>query len=84
MTFKEEVEELIGIEVAGWTFHGDTSLDYDANVWFSHTPSEDKPEGQPLTFEQLETLDKKYGVVHVESNSHGKTGSRLCVRLEDI
>lgn len=62
--FEDEVEELIGTRPSGWTYHGDTSLDYDANVWFSHRPSEDRPEGQPLTWDQLERLHDEYGVVH--------------------
>lgn len=84
MSFEDEIKELIGVQVSGWTYHGDTSLDYDANVWFAHTPSEDKPVGQPLSWDALDTLNETYGVYEVTSNSDGKTGSRLCVRLEDI
>lgn len=82
--FKDEVEALIGIRPSGWTFHGDTSLDYDANVWFSHTPSEDRPRGLPLTWDELDTLNDEYGVIHVESHSNGRTGSKLCVRLNEL
>lgn len=84
MTFEEEINALIGPDIDGWTFHGDTDLDYDANVWYAHTPSEDKPEGQPLSWEELETLHDEYRIVHVGSDSSGRTGSRLCVRLDDV
>lgn len=82
--FEKEIAELIGVWPDGWTYHGDTDLDYGANVWFSHTPSEDMPRGQPLTWDELSTLNAEYGIIHVESNSHGETGSRLCVRLDDV
>lgn len=84
MTFEEEINALIGPDIDGWTFHGDTDLDYDANVWYSHTPSEDRPEGQPLSGEELITLHEEYGIVHVASESSGRAGSQLRVRLNDI
>jgi len=45
MSFEDEINDLLsGIVIDGWTYHGDTDLDYDANVWFAHTPSEDRPQ----------------------------------------
>lgn len=75
--FENEIEALIDIPIDGWTYHGDTDLDYDANVWFDH-------QGQPLPWDALDTLNDEYGVVHVESHSHGRTGSKLCVRLDQL
>lgn len=83
MTFEEEINALIGPDIDGWTFHGDTDLDYDANVWYAHTYHQEQ-EGQPLSGEDLMTLHEEYGIDHVESVSSGRTGSRLCVRLDDI
>lgn len=80
--FEDEVNELIETELDGWTYHPEAD-GYDANLWFSHTPSEDKPPGQPLSFAELQRLDEAYGVVSVQSVSHNKTGSRLVVRVAD-
>jgi hypothetical protein len=84
MTFENDINELLNIDIDGWTYHGDTDLDYDANVWFAHTPSEDRPPGLPISWNDLERLNEEYGVVEIESNSNGRTGSKLCVRLKDI
>lgn len=83
MNFEDEVTELTGIESVSWTYHPDAD-GYDANVWFDWTPSEDKPEGQPVPFDALKALDDEYGVVSVGSHSSGETGSKLCVKLESL
>jgi hypothetical protein len=80
--FEDEVNELIDTELDSWTYHPDAD-GYDANLWFAHTPSEDKPPGQPLSFAELQRLNEAYGVVSVHSASDGMTGSKLCVRIAD-
>jgi hypothetical protein len=47
-------------------------------------PTEDRPEGQPLSFESLQALDDEFGVVSVASHSSGRTGSKLEVQLESL
>ena len=83
MAFKEEIEDVCGIESFAWSFIGN-HRERNIGIWFKHTPSVDKPEGQPLTFEQLEALDEAFGVVKVESHSSGETGSELLVEVEDV
>jgi len=80
MGFTEEVNDLIETELASWTFHPNAE-GYSANLWFRHTPSEDRPNGQPLPYEDLERLDQAYDVVSVQSQSDGRTSSKLCVRI---
>lgn len=78
---KDEIEDLIGVRPSSWTFRGDTDSAY---VWFEHTPSPNRPRGQPLSWDELSTLNEEYGIVEVESHSHGETGSRLCIFLKSI
>jgi len=82
MKLTDEINELIETELANWTFHPKAD-GYNANLWFAHTPSEDRPPGQPLTYEELERLNAKYDIVSVQSASDGRTGSKLCVRIND-
>jgi len=79
---KDEIEDLIGVRPDSWTILG-SGDDVTIPVWFAHTPSENRPEGQPLSWDDLQTLDKEYGVMSVESDSHGRTASRLRVTLEN-
>jgi len=79
---KDEIEDLIGVRPSSWTILGSDD-DVTIPVWFEHTPSKDRPEGQPLTWDNLQTLDEKYGVISVQSDSDGRTGSKLCVTLND-
>lgn len=81
--FEEEVEDLIGVRPTGWTFHPSDDLEHSARIWFAYTPSKDKPEGQPLSWGELKTLHEAFTIVFVESYSHGKTGSRLCVAVAE-
>jgi len=80
---EQEIESLIGVRPDGWTYIG-TAADANIGIWFRHTPSEDRPEGQPLSWDDLETLNEQYDVVAVESESFGRTGSRLYVEVEDL
>lgn len=82
MSFREQVEELTGLESFRWSFIGNAK-DSNIGIWFEHTPSPDKPEGQPLTFEQIEALNDEFDVVKVESHSNGRTGSKLLVEVAD-
>jgi len=79
---KDEIEDLIGVRPSSWTILGSDD-DVTIPVWFEYTPSKDRPEGQPLTWDNLQTLDEKYGVISVQSDSDGRTGSKLCVTLND-
>jgi len=79
---KDEIEDLIGVRPDSWTILG-SGDDVTIPVWFAHTPSEDRPEGQPLSWNDLQTLNEEYGVVSMCSDSHTRTGSRLRVTLED-
>jgi len=79
---KDEIEDLIGVRPSSWTILG-SGDDVTIPVWFEHTPSVNRPEGQPLTWDNLQTLNDEYGVMSVESNSNGRTGSELCVTLKD-
>jgi len=79
---KDEIEELIGVRPSSWIILG-SGDDVTIPVWFKHTPSVDRPEGQPLTWDNLQTLDEKYGVISVRSDSDGGTVSKLCVTLKD-
>jgi hypothetical protein len=83
MTFDEELQELLDIESFRWGYIG-SAVDSNIGIWFEHTPSEDKPEGQPLSFEDLERLNNEYNVVSIESHSDGMTGSKLCVEISDF
>lgn len=77
-SFESDVEDLIGVRPDGWTF-----VDDGAHIFFRHTPSKDRPEGQPLSWEVLELLNEEYDVQHTESESFGRTGSRLVVTVSD-
>ena len=77
-SFESDIEDLIGVRPDGWTFHPGY-----IQIYFRHTPSEDRPTGQPLSWDALETLDAEFDVQQVESNSYGRTGSRLVVRISD-
>lgn len=80
MSFREEVIEACGVKSFRWSFIG-SSADSNISIYFEHTPSKDKPKGQPLSFEQLEALHKKFTIEKVESISSGKTGSELHVEV---
>jgi hypothetical protein len=82
MSFREEVEELTGIESFTWSFRG-SAMDSNICIWFEWSPSENKPEGQPLSFEQIEALNDAFNVTKVESHSHGRTGSKLMVEVSE-
>lgn len=82
MSFTEELEAVTGVESFTWSYIGN-HRDANIGIWFKHTPSEDKPEGQPLSFEQLEALNEAFNVVKVESHSSGMTGSKLLVEVSD-
>jgi len=83
MSFTDDVNDLIETELYSWTFHPSEDLEYSANLYFKHTPSEDRPDGQPLPFEDLQRLHDEYTIISVQSNSDGRTGSQLCVRIAD-
>lgn len=83
MTFEDEINDLLDIEIDGWGYFPNAE-GYDATLYFAHTPDEDQPPGQPMSFIDLHRLDREYGVVAVYSVSSGRTGSELAVRLEEL
>jgi hypothetical protein len=83
MSFQEELNKLLDIESFRWSFKGN---DAHSNIciWFEHTPSEDRPIGQPLSFDDLERLNDEYNVVGIGSHSDGMTGSKLMVEIDNF
>jgi hypothetical protein len=82
MSLRERIEALTGIESFRWGYIGNAA-DSNIGIWFEHTPSNNRPEGQPLSWEQIEALNRAFNVESVESHSDGRTGSKLLVEISD-
>lgn len=73
----DEIEEIADVDVDGWIFTP-AADDSEATIWFAHS------QGQPVPFGELQKIDDVYGISSIESESNGRTGSRLRVDLANV
>jgi len=78
MKFEQEILEKTGVQIDNWSYFPEAP-DYSAILWFDYY----EPDTIPVDWQSLESINNEYDIQSVEPHSHGRTSSKLAVKIKN-